>query len=158
YFRRSDHPVRSIRGGFATFCLCRGHPSSARRGIGPKTWLIQFIHSFYDRAYSEYLDISLRSPDSALDVGHPGLEVEIQRWMWDIQAWKSRFSVGCGTSRLGSPDSVLDVGHPGLEVEIQRWMWTSRLGSRDSALDVGHPGLEVQIQCWMWDIQAWKSR
>src|SRR5262249_49771644 len=32
-FRRADHPVRSNLGGFAKSYWCRGHPSSARRGI-----------------------------------------------------------------------------------------------------------------------------
>jgi len=32
-FGISDHPVRSKKGGFAASSLCRGHPSSTRRGL-----------------------------------------------------------------------------------------------------------------------------
>jgi hypothetical protein len=39
----SDHPVRSIKGGFAAFSLCRVHPSS--RG-GEYALSDEFIHSF----------------------------------------------------------------------------------------------------------------
>src|SRR5262245_38892185 len=47
FFRRGstlDHPVRSVKGGFATSFWCRVHPSSIRRGIASLT----FIHTFHD--------------------------------------------------------------------------------------------------------------
>src|SRR5215475_869961 len=47
FFRRGstlDHPVRSVKGGFATSSWCRVHPSCIRRGIAS----LGFIHTFYD--------------------------------------------------------------------------------------------------------------
>src|SRR5262249_46745289 len=73
-YRRSDHPVRSFKGGFAASYLWRGLPSSARRGIFGSgddvdcrhLILLQLTVRCIQRRWSDLFPLSRRLPSLVL--------------------------------------------------------------------------------------------
>src|SRR5437867_4047591 len=60
----SNHPVRSIKGGFAAFSLCRVHPSLKRRGILQSLFLLP---RFYGPLHPHWLRTFLPTALSSID-------------------------------------------------------------------------------------------